>query len=197
MLMPALSGLNYAARVSYDPTTGNQAVTDDNNGNVVLVTGGGNTTSNCGGSCWSITNDGKYFYWSDYSGASRIPTGGGAVTTVWSASPPVPHGVAIDPGTGRLWVIDQGTGGDIASCASVTNCTMPSLVTNASGDEFTVDGSNLYFWYNSGIYKCALGTTCGTNPTFVTSAAYVADMKNDASFVYWITSAGAVWKVAK
>jgi len=69
---------------------------------------------------------------------------------------------------------------------------------DASGDEFTLDASYVYFYSNlGGIAKCAHGATCGATPTLVTNSGYVADMKNDGTFIYWISSVGTVWKVAK
>jgi hypothetical protein len=236
--------LNIATRVSFDAISGNVAVTDDNNGNVVILTSGGATTPYpCGGSCFGIVTDGSYFYVSNYSGASRVPTAGGTVTGVWTTSPPnYPEGVGLDSVSGKVWVVDQarannlqaiasclpdGTscvtwpfapGGyaihvvrsipyilsytyptSIYGCASASDCSAPTAATDASGQEFTYDANYLYF-YNSnlgGIARCALGTRCGANPALVASAAYSPDLKNDANYVYWITSAGAVWRVAK
>jgi DNA-binding beta-propeller fold protein YncE len=239
-----LSGMNYATRVSFDSSSGNVAVTDDNNGNVVILTAGGvSSATSCGGSCFAIATDGSYFYISNYSGASRLPVGGGTLTGVWTTSPPnYPEGLGLDSMTGRVWVVDQARANNlqaiasclpdgsgcttwpfapggyaihvarsipyvlsynyptsIYACASASDCSAPTAVADASSQEFTFDANYLYF-YNSnlgGIARCALGTRCGSNPGLLASAAYATDIKNDANYVYWITSAGAVWRVAK
>jgi hypothetical protein len=47
------------------------------------------------------------------------------------------------------------------------------------------DGTNLWFGGGSGLWKCPIGTACGTAPAKFATPGNLRDLVVDANYVYW------------
>ncbi|MGH7435875.1 MAG: hypothetical protein ACRENE_09390 [Polyangiaceae bacterium] len=182
-------GMNYAAGVSFDASTNYAYVADDNNGYVYIVTGQNTAIQvNTDGSPYRTVTDGTYVYWGDYDGVGRVnKTTGGTQQRVWSAAGgSYVRSVSIDPSTGNVWAISQGSAGLVASCKpDGSGCSTWSV---AYPYDVRVIGSTPYIATENGIYTCASTTNCSSPSPYYTQNTGAMTVTFDSSTLYFATN---------
>ena len=95
------------------------------------------------------------------------------------------------------YVATQNSG--LYRCASATDCSQGNAtqLTTESPANFSNDGTYAYFGYGGAVQRCSLSTGCATPQNVGQATGNVLWTAVDSTWVYWLTDAGEIQKVAK
>jgi hypothetical protein len=118
--------------------------------------------------------------------------------TVWSWGSDAPFDVHVVGG--QPFVMIQSSG--LFRCSSEADCSLANATQESTwGQEsFADDGANVYFAdLGSYVYDCPVGgcSSVGGPVKLAPSNGSVQDLTTDGTYLYWVTAAGGIYKVAK
>lgn len=142
-----------------------------------------------------VTHDGQLYVSTEDRGVLRVPSAGGAATTVAPPGAALPDALAVDDGF-VYWASHDGVGPFGITRASHSGGALEVVVSHAAGIEaFALDGDYVYFARNDGVIGRAPKT--GGAAVELVANALTRSLAVLADTLYWVTPTGDVEKAPK